>query len=340
MKKTLLLTLLLAIPLSIYAQDYEIINEVKVELPYYKSVTSALGQKISIHNHHILARRQLYYSFDGKKYRPLKEQPKINPNTSYIIEAIDTIYKKKQVFLRLKEELTQDNLAINITTGFDASLHLVNIHAETAFEEHIKENCKYRDIGFKVKYQGEKYAVTLPYSEYAYQDIYIKKELDEKPTIIILWHKGQYLTLDDTYLEYLAEKDEYLSEEKLQEAIKAEEARYDEILERLEVNSAKYGGDVAFALMEYEIDKKDIWWIKDEEYFKKIFDTLGERITAQIIRGEIQIGMPSVACWYAWGSADKEYKSTYSWGTTEQWVYREKGVYLYFENGILTSIQE
>lgn len=39
-----------------------------------------------------------------------------------------------------------------------------------------------------------------------------------------------------------------------------------------------------------------------------------------------------------WGEPIKINKSTYSWGTTEQWVYPNYN-YLYFENGKLTSIQ-
>ena len=39
-----------------------------------------------------------------------------------------------------------------------------------------------------------------------------------------------------------------------------------------------------------------------------------------------------------WGEPTKINKSTYSWGTTEQWVYPNYN-YLYFENGKLTSIQ-
>lgn len=39
-----------------------------------------------------------------------------------------------------------------------------------------------------------------------------------------------------------------------------------------------------------------------------------------------------------WGEPKKINTSTYAWGTYEQWVYGN-GNYLYFENGILTSIQ-
>ncbi len=40
-----------------------------------------------------------------------------------------------------------------------------------------------------------------------------------------------------------------------------------------------------------------------------------------------------------WGSPSKINKDTYSWGITEQWVYNDRG-YIYFENGIVTSISE
>lgn len=40
-----------------------------------------------------------------------------------------------------------------------------------------------------------------------------------------------------------------------------------------------------------------------------------------------------------WGNPDKVNKDTYSWGTEEQWVYENKG-YVYFKNGIVTSVSE
>ena len=40
-----------------------------------------------------------------------------------------------------------------------------------------------------------------------------------------------------------------------------------------------------------------------------------------------------------WGEPDKINKDTYAWGTTEQWVYDNRG-YIHFENGIVTSIHE
>ena len=40
----------------------------------------------------------------------------------------------------------------------------------------------------------------------------------------------------------------------------------------------------------------------------------------------------------AWGYPDDKNIDEYEWGTTEQWVYDGKG-YVYFENGVVTSIQ-
>lgn len=40
-----------------------------------------------------------------------------------------------------------------------------------------------------------------------------------------------------------------------------------------------------------------------------------------------------------WGEPDKINKDTYSWGTSEQWVYNGRG-YVYFKNGVVTSVSE
>lgn len=53
-----------------------------------------------------------------------------------------------------------------------------------------------------------------------------------------------------------------------------------------------------------------------------------------------QIGMTSTQVRQCkWGNPDKINKDTYSWGTTEQWVYNKYG-YVYFKNGIVSSVSE
>ena len=53
-----------------------------------------------------------------------------------------------------------------------------------------------------------------------------------------------------------------------------------------------------------------------------------------------EIGMtPSEVKKTKWGYPDKINKNTYSWGTTEQWVYKTRG-YVYFRNGKVDAVSE
>lgn len=54
--------------------------------------------------------------------------------------------------------------------------------------------------------------------------------------------------------------------------------------------------------------------------------------------GQIWLGMTEYDAKLSLGDPSNINKSTESWGVHEQWVYRN--VYLYFEDGILTSWQD
>lgn len=60
----------------------------------------------------------------------------------------------------------------------------------------------------------------------------------------------------------------------------------------------------------------------------------------RIIKGEYWIGMSDKMARASLGYPDDINKTTGSWGVHEQWVYSKKDIYLYFENGKLTSIQD
>lgn len=57
-----------------------------------------------------------------------------------------------------------------------------------------------------------------------------------------------------------------------------------------------------------------------------------------ILSGKVKVGMTKEMCEYSWGKPEDINKTTGSWGIHEQWVY-SGGSYLYFENGILKTIQ-
>lgn len=63
-----------------------------------------------------------------------------------------------------------------------------------------------------------------------------------------------------------------------------------------------------------------------------------EDIATLISRGQVMIGMTAEQCRASWGRPRDINRSTGTWGVHEQWCYGGRN-YLYFEDGILTSIQ-
>jgi len=76
---------------------------------------------------------------------------------------------------------------------------------------------------------------------------------------------------------------------------------------------------------------------------KKKLDRLakkfGKSIASRIIQGKYWLGMTKEMARNSLGSPNDINKSTGSWGNHEQWIYEKRELYLYFENGKLTSFQ-
>lgn len=77
---------------------------------------------------------------------------------------------------------------------------------------------------------------------------------------------------------------------------------------------------------------------EQKERETRIRKQYGAATAKLIIEGRVRIGMTAQMCRDAWGEPSDINRTTGSWGVHEQWVYG-LGSYLYFENGILTSIQ-
>lgn len=59
-----------------------------------------------------------------------------------------------------------------------------------------------------------------------------------------------------------------------------------------------------------------------------------------VMQGAIALGMSPEMVRESWGRPDRVNRSVGVWGVHEQWMYDARGVYVYFENGKLTSWQE
>ena len=74
------------------------------------------------------------------------------------------------------------------------------------------------------------------------------------------------------------------------------------------------------------------------EHKKYCIDKWGERLGTSIFENRVELGMTAEMCEVAWGKPYYTNRIIVTGLAAEQWVYGW-GIYLYFENGILTAIQ-
>lgn len=74
-----------------------------------------------------------------------------------------------------------------------------------------------------------------------------------------------------------------------------------------------------------------------EERLMRLKSKYSDRDVESILSGRLRIGMTKEMCRESWGEPKRVNKTTTAYGVREQWVYSNS--YLYFENGILTTIQ-
>ena len=94
--------------------------------------------------------------------------------------------------------------------------------------------------------------------------------------------------------------------------------------------TAKYGESYA----KFLITKND----RTIERFEALSLKYGKENAKLIIESKVRIGWSSDMCRESWGKPDRINRTTTAWGVHEQWVYGYNN-YLYFEKGILTTIQ-
>lgn len=109
---------------------------------------------------------------------------------------------------------------------------------------------------------------------------------------------------------------------------------------------ASYKGKIGYIFEEgIKIDKKLTEFIvnnvrKTDTKFAYLIEEYGLKLAYKLKSGTYWRGMSKKMAIDGVGKPDEINKTTGSWGIHEQWVYRKKGIYLYFENGKLTSYQD
>jgi hypothetical protein len=86
--------------------------------------------------------------------------------------------------------------------------------------------------------------------------------------------------------------------------------------------------------------------ISDEEYRREIFLRANQDISSEfrkaIRAGTVLIGMTKSMVTASWGSPEDINRTATAYGIHEQWLYpgRDKTIYVYFDNGVLTAWQD
>jgi len=114
---------------------------------------------------------------------------------------------------------------------------------------------------------------------------------------------------------------------------------YDSISDHYKVKYQSYigwGAAFQFKASSAEYDKR----IQENKMrVNELNKKYGSEIAQKVLDEKIWIGMTTDMAIESWGKPSETNRDVGSWGVHEQWVYGD-GVYLYFENGKLTSWQD
>ncbi len=78
----------------------------------------------------------------------------------------------------------------------------------------------------------------------------------------------------------------------------------------------------------------------EAEHRKSLIEEYGEVTANKILRHTYWIGMTKDMAIKSLGSPDDINRTVTAGGINEQWVYRKRGIYLYFDDGVLTTFQD
>lgn len=166
------------------------------------------------------------------------------------------------------------------------------------------------------------------------------KLVEKKPRLILENKKGDKLAVDYSRTDfYIPSLLDFCSIEN-SDSFKSEFISYEEYLanvkEQLALNKIKLQQQIIKEKRMEELKKQQVESAKQQ--YANIKSKYGEDIAKLVQNGKVKIGMNKDLCRIAWGVPKKVNTTTNSSGNREQWVYSTSR-YLYFLNGILTTIQ-
>lgn len=235
-------------------------------------------------------------------------------------EDIVTKFKGKTVYYGLKDKYNYDIMS-NCANATEIR------RTNDMVQYRIKEGA-YECIGFDIhKRHNKNYGYPIPFAILRDKNGVCFKTPAVRTPIEPSFHNTIYCERFDKYFVLKEEVDSIIK-------LRIEAESKTEILKnnKLKLLTKEYGKSYADFLIQ-----KDASTI---ERFRNLAKKYGKQNAKTIIEERVRIGWSKEMCREAWGKPDDINRTIGSWGTHEQWVYGKINCnYLYFENGILTSIQ-
>ena len=86
--------------------------------------------------------------------------------------------------------------------------------------------------------------------------------------------------------------------------------------------------------------EEKLWEESQNSRFVQLIEIYGPELAKRIGNEEYWIGMTSEITIVSIGHPDIVNRSSGSWGVREEWIYSQKDLHLYFEDGLLTAIKD
>ena len=241
-------------------------------------------------------------------------------------ENIVTKFSGQSVYYGLKS-------SYNYTNDIVRRANTTEIRTLNDMETYIITEGAYECLGFEMQECFEAdYSFPIPFA--------ILKDKNgvcfRTPAPKIQIGPSYYKTYCERFDNYFVLKEE--ADSIIKQRIKAEQKAEINKNNKLKALTKEYGKSYA----DFLIEKDD----KTIERFRSLAKKYGKQNAKTIIEGKVRIGWSKEMCREAWGRPDKINTTRGVWGVHEQWVYEYSDELsydifcLYFENGILTTIQD
>lgn len=260
---------------------------------------------------------QRYNGVEYRKLVALTDDP-YKVNDYAVADAVDNI---EAYLIARSEGQIQDN-PNEIEKRFNNLTNISKIYKISFNLENYKKEASY----YKIKEDKEKERIKEN-NELIKKNAEIEKQRRDK----IYNEKRQSDSIYYLELKQKAKNDsiQYVNQKKINDLVQKEQKKK-EAIKQIAINEKQ---------KKQEIEIKATRKLENEKRRSLIINKYGKENGEAILNHKVKIGWTKSMCIDSWGKPYDINRTTNAYGTHEQYVYSLKK-YLYFENGILTGIQD